>query len=57
LDAVYGIVTNLKEWFFYKSSNNKLERDVSLMFHPYDARSMETTLAKVNAKIYAMLSE
>ncbi|CAK4158698.1 unnamed protein product [Aphanomyces euteiches] len=31
LDVVYGIVTNFKEWVFYKSSNTKIEKDTSLI--------------------------
>ncbi|CAK4181551.1 unnamed protein product [Aphanomyces euteiches] len=57
LNVVYGIVTNFKEWVFYKSSNTKIEKDASLMYHPHKPYSMETMLAKATAKIYAILSE
>ena len=57
LDVVYGIVTNFKEWVFYKSSNTKIEKDTTLMYHPNKQYSMETMLAKATAKIYAILSE
>jgi hypothetical protein len=55
LDIVYGIVTNYIQWNFFRSLNDKVEREeCSLDLTPEGPK--RKSLNKIAEKIYGMLS-
>jgi hypothetical protein len=56
LKKVYGIVTNYKEWFFFRSLDERIERDEATIQTAHDIPT-RASVKKIAEKIYSMLSE
>jgi hypothetical protein len=56
LNIVYGIVTNYKQWYFFRSLDSRIERDESTIHTSHDIPTRES-VKDIAGRIYAMLLE
>jgi hypothetical protein len=56
LNIVYGIVTNYKQWYFFRSLDSRIERDEATLHTSHDIPTRES-VKDIAGRIYAMLSE
>ena len=52
---IYAIVTNYREWYFLKSTDDAIYRDVYTLAVEHDIPSKES-VGRIASKIYGMLS-
>ncbi len=56
LDTVYGIVTNYKEWIFFKRENDRILRDHATILLLHDELPTPGSLQDIAERVLAMLT-